>query len=332
MYLTSGFFQEPFYQSNIFRLYFEGLNLGVIDIETTGLNPDYSRFILGGLVVPDPRGKKAFQIMAESKEEEASLLSAYLSELSDLDVLVSYNGDHFDLPFLNRRMLRNHISGDSLPVFLSLDLYRILDKYSNFRRLLPNLKQKTVETFLGLWSDRSDEISGAESVELYLQFLKTGDPAVRDIILLHDKDDILQLSRMLKVFEKLDLHKIMFHTGFIVSNQGKKAYIRSILLRKDSILVTGVHKNISMDYRSYQNSHEADFSGMHREFTLRIPWKNKLNSSFIDLEEFVFDCSELEKYPGFESSYLLIRTDDEINYAEVNHLIKLLLKEILKEL
>jgi len=332
MYYSSEIHEETFFESNIFRFYFEDLNLGVIDIETTGLNPDRSRFILGGLVAPDRQGKKAVQIMAESKEEEAQLILAYLSELSDLDVIVSYNGDHFDLPYLNRRMAHNRISGESLPVFLSLDLYRILDQYSNFRRLLPNLKQKTVETFLGLWSDRADEISGAESVELYLRFLKTGDPAVRDIILLHNKDDILQLSRMLRVFEKLDLHKIMFHTGFIVSNQGKKAHIRNIILRKDSILVAGVHNNTSMDYRCYQSSHEAVFSGKLREFTLRIPWKHKTNAFFIDLEEFLFDCSELAKYPGFESGYILIRTDAGVNYAEVNHLIKLLLKEILKEL
>jgi len=206
-----------------------------------------------------------------------------------------------------------------------------LDRYSNFRKLLPNLKQKTVETFLGLWSDRADEISGAESVALYHQFLRTGNPVIRDTILLHNKDDILQLSRLLKVFEKLDLHQIMFHIGFIVGNQGKKIYIRNIALRKDFIFVTGVHRNISMDYRCYHTSHEAVFSAKQSDFTLRIPWKNKMNCVYIDLEEFSYDCSELEKYPSFESGYLVIKNDDTVNYAEVNHLIKLLLKEIIKE-
>lgn len=332
MYCTDEIYQEAFYQSNIFRFYFDDLALGVIDIETTGLNPDRSRFILGGLVLPEARGKKAVQIFSESKEEEAPLIRSYLSELSNLDVLVSYNGDHFDLPFLRRRLQHNRIDGEELPMFKSFDLYRILDRYSNFRKLLPNLKQKTVETFLGLWSDRSDEISGAESVELYNRYLRTRDPAIRDIILLHNKDDILQLSRLIKVFEKLDMHKIMFHTGFIVSNQGKKVNIQNIELQKDSIFVSGLHKNISMDYRCYQASHEAAFSGARSDFTLKIPWKNKKNYSYIDLDEFNYDCSELEKYPGYESGYLLIRNEDEVNYAEVNHLIKILLREILKDL
>ncbi len=332
MYCTNEIYREAFYQSNIFRFYFSDLKLGVIDIETTGLNPDRSDFILGGLVVPDTQGKKAIQLLSESKEEETVLIQSYLSELKDLDVLVSYNGDHFDLPFLNRRLRYNRIPGEEFPFFQSFDLYRILDKYSNFRKLLPNLKQKTVETFLGLWPDRTDEISGADSVELYQQFLRTGDSAVRNTILLHNKDDILQLSRLMKVFEKLDLHKIMFHTGFIVSNQVKKIHIKNIELQKDSIFVSGIHKNISIDYRCYQSSHEATFSGKQGDFTLRIPWKNKNNYSYIDLEEFVYDCSELGKYPGYESGYLLIKDNGQVNYAEVNHLIKFLLKEILKEL
>lgn len=332
MYCIDEQYQEAFYQSNIFRFYFEDLQLGVIDIETTGLNSDRSRFILGGLVVPDTQGKKAIQLLSESNEEESALIRSYLDQLKELDVLVSYNGDHFDLPFLNRRIHHHRIPGETLPLFQSFDLYRILDKHSNFRKLLPNLKQKTVETFLGLWSDRADEISGAESVELYHKYLRTGDPTIRDTILLHNKDDILQLSRLLKVFEKLDLHKIMFHAGFIIADQGKKIYIQNIALQKDSILVNGITNQIPMDYRCYRTSHEAFFSGKERNFTLRIPWQNKMNHNYVDLEEFPYDFSPLEKYPSYESGYLLVKSGDSVHYAELNHLIKLLLKEILKEL
>lgn len=331
MYRTSEICHELFYQSNIFRFYFEDLQLGVLDIETTGLNPDRSRFILGGLVVPDGSDKKAIQIFSESDDEEEALLRLYLSELKELDVLFSYNGDNFDLPYLYRRLRHHRIPAEELPPFQSFDLYRVLDKHSNFRKLLPNLKQKTVETFLGLWSDRTDEISGAESVELYLRFLKTGDSAIRDTILLHNRDDILQLSRLLKVFEKLDLHKIMFNSGFIVSNQGKKIYIRNIELKKETLVVSGNYRNLSMDYRCYRSSHEASFSSKNGDFSLRIPVRDQVLYSCIDLEEFPYDFSELEKYPGYESGYLLVSSGGETSYAEINHLIKILLKEILKE-
>ena len=50
---------------------------------------------------------------------------------------------------------------------------------------------------MGLWQSRDDEISGAESVELYNTYEKIQDPALGEKILLHNSDDILQLSRLL---------------------------------------------------------------------------------------------------------------------------------------
>lgn len=332
MYCVNESYLEDFYQSNIYRFYFGDLKIGVIDIETTGLSPDRSQCILGGIVIPDGDGKKALQFLAESKDEEAAMLRAYFEEWKDLDVIISYNGDHFDLPFLSRRARYNRIPREDLPVFLSIDLYRILDKHSPFRKLLPNLKQKTVETFLGLWSDRTDEISGAESVELYHRYTRTGDPALRDTILLHNRDDLLQLSRLIKVFDKLDLHRIAFHTGFAVSSGKKRAYIRKLALQKDALTVSGVHKNTVLDYRSYQDSHEAVFSAKKRDFSIRVPLRNVNGYSCVDLEEFPYQCGELEKYPGYQSGYLLISGQEEINYGETNHLAKLILREILKEL
>jgi len=330
-------YTEPFYHSNILNFYFEDLKIGVIDIETTGLSPDRSRFILGGLVVPKFGEKKLLQFFAETKEQESEILEAYQAELNQIDILINYNGDGFDLPFLSRRLQRQGMScishGDgSFPLQQSFDLYRVIDRYSSLRKLLPNLKQKTVETFLGLWTDRADEISGAESVELYHNFLSTRDPKLREIILLHNSDDLLQLSRLMKILEKVDLHRIMFHNGFLVSHERKKALIRGITLRKDSVTITGIHNIISMDYRSYLPGYEAEFLTYDHSFTIKIPWKMKKGFFYIDLDDFSMDSSIFEKYPACQSGFLLLKDDTEIHYAEINHLVKLILKEILASL
>ncbi len=331
MYCINESYQEDFYQSNIYRFYFGDLKIGVIDIETTGLSPDRSQCILGGIVLPQESGKNVYQFLAENREEEREVLRTYLQEWQDLDVVVSYNGDHFDLPFLSRRARYHRIPREELPVFLSIDLYSILDKHSPFRKMLPNLKQKTVENFLGLWSDRADEISGGESVEMYYRYARTGDPHLRDIILLHNRDDLLQLSRLIKVFDKLDLHRIAFHTGFAVTSGEKKAYIRKLAFQKDIFTISGVHKNTSLDYRSYHESHEAFFSSKQKDFTVRVPMKNLNGYHCVDLEEFPYQLGDLEKYPGYQSGYLLMGKKDEVNYGETNHLAKLILSEILKE-
>jgi len=341
MYLVDKYYESEFYQSNIFNFYYSDLKLGVLDIETTGLNPEKDKIIIGGLLIPISGGIRAIQFFSESPEEESLLLNEYITELNKLDVLISYNGDNFDLPFINKRCKINGIccqgfnDNHTYNNFLfhqNFDLYRILDRYSTLRKLLPNLKQKTVETFMGLWSDRTDEISGAESVELYYKYLRTKNPSIRETIMLHNMDDILQLSRLLKILGKLDLHKIMFHTGFIVSNKNKKIYIKKIEFKKNFIQVTGLNLNIDMDYIHYGFSHEINLSQEYGNFYLNIFYKKAKDSYYINIDDFPMDCSSLNRYPGYQRGCLFVKDRQEILYAETNHLIKIILKEILEEL
>lgn len=134
MYYTIEQHQEDFYYSKILDFYFEDLNIGVIDIETTGLNPVRNRFILGGLLVPDSTGKCTMQFLAESNEEEITLLHTYLSHLKNLDVLISYNGEQFDMPFLIKRLKNYDINIDDLFFCYSFDSSSSVhgNKYDDF--------------------------------------------------------------------------------------------------------------------------------------------------------------------------------------------------------
>ena len=76
----------------------------------------------------------------------------------------------------------------------NLDLYLVLNGHSPIKKFVPNLKQKTVENYMGLWQSRTDEISGAESVELYNTYEKTGREDLESKILLHNSDDVIQLT------------------------------------------------------------------------------------------------------------------------------------------
>ena len=155
--------EEKLYQSRTLDFYFKGMRIGVLDIETTGLNPAVNHFILGGLYSV-PEGT-LHQFFAETRAEEEEALSGYLDILQDLDLVITYNGRHFDLPFVEKRWRR--YSGASAALPYNLDLYLVLNGHSPIKRFVPNLKQKTVENYMGLWQSRDDEISGAESVELY---------------------------------------------------------------------------------------------------------------------------------------------------------------------
>lgn len=337
MYLWEKIYDESLYESKVFNFYFNDLKIGVFDIETTGLSPDKSQFILGGLVTGTDKGIKVQQFFTESRGDEAAVLEAYMAELSKIDLLISYNGDHFDLPFLNKRLQAHglsygHGTGSVLPSHHSFDLYKVLDRHSTLRKLLPNLKQKTVETFLGLWSSRGDEISGKESIDLYYNFLRTGNEEIRETILLHNRDDVLQLSRLLRILEKLDLHKALFHTGFIIPLDEKRVYIQKIEWTGNGLKIAGHHKGLSMDYRHYGADYYSNFSHREKGFHAEIPYRQTKGVSYVDLEAFDMDLSLLEKYPGYESGYLIIKDNTQTYYGEINHLLKLIFATILKDI
>jgi uncharacterized protein YprB with RNaseH-like and TPR domain len=141
------------------------MTTGVLDIETTGLNPSKNKFILGGLF--NKNEEKVHQLFAETRADEQEALAAYLDEIYKLDMVITYNGKHFDIPFIEKRAAAHKMNIEPLPY--NLDLYLILNGHSPVKKFVPNLKQKTVENYMGLWVNRKDEIDGGESVELYNQ-------------------------------------------------------------------------------------------------------------------------------------------------------------------
>ncbi len=315
------------YKSRIWDSYFAGLKTGVFDIETTGLNPLFSKVILGGLA-DYTKGGVCRQFFADESEDEAELLRAYTEAISSYDVLISYNGEFFDLPFLKERLKKKDIEYD-LDAHWSFDLYRAVHKHSGLRQILPNLKQKTLEKFLGIAPHRDDEISGGESVLLYKEYLRNKDPALAEKILLHNKDDLVQLSHLTKILEKLDLHKIMFHEGFAESRGKARIIVKEIKFKKGQLEIQGLGTNIPSDFYSFKASHHAVYKD--KKLFLTIPFEQVKNAEIFDLMIFSGDFASLENLPGYEKGYLIARENGEVNYGEVNSLVKIILQEVLRE-
>ena len=207
-------YDETPYHSRAFDFYFGDMSIGSFDIETTGLSPDRCYVILIGFMELRDSGCRLHQFFAESLSEEEDIIRAFLKEAENTDALLTYNGRTFDVPFMEKRMSFYPTLADEKMWFYDLDMYPVVRNYSTLRSFLPNLKQKTVEDFMGLWDSREDEISGAESVDLYFRYLSDKDPETEEIILCHNRDDVLQLARLMPVLRKADLHKAMFSTGF----------------------------------------------------------------------------------------------------------------------
>ena len=335
MEVIRNFTEIPPYHSRIYDEYFGGLNTCIMDIETSGLYPNSSRIILGGLLLPRDKGFEVVQYFADKEKDEADkgkgerdLLEAYGNALSACDVFITYNGGGFDLPFLKQRFMRNGLRFN-LDLMQSFDLYRALRYYSKMREILPNLKQKTIETFLGLSPHREDGISGRESVVLYEQYLRSGSSAAREKVLLHNRDDLVQLASVLKILNKLDLHRILFHEGFTVAMQDKRIYVKSLSIGQKALTITGRTRNVNLDYYSFETGYQAIHKAGEKEMVLTIPFEKRHGATFIDLESIAADFKPLEQYPSYESGYLILKEKGNTNYAEINKTAKIILGQIL---
>ena len=334
-----------FYNSPVFSEYFGNMNIAVADIETTGLSPGNSAVILGGAVIPDesePESRLAVQYFADSVDDEEELLELYVSLLCRYDCIITYNGIQFDIPFLKKRMERHRMESGGMDEIYSLDMYRILKKYSELPRILPNMKQKTVESFVTGSHIRTDTIDGALSVELYYRYV-TSDYDERDhlldMILLHHFDDIVMLSEILSLFRKTDIHAAMYGMGFPVKIGTDLFYIiDSVKLMKRSLRAEGRLFGNAAPFMYYGDDINVEITtgnGPDRTlfFNTEIFCKTvKADGEYLvaDLKRLELDVAEFESLAGYESGYLILgyKTKEKktINHREIN---KLLRKELL---
>ena len=307
--------------------YFHGLRTGVLDIETTGLNPRRDRFILGGLY--DGQTGTLHQVFAESTGEEAQALQEFARLVDEMDMVITYNGRHFDMPFLAERMGRTGTEAKALPY--DLDLYRMVQGYSPIRRFLPNLKQKSVENYMGLWQDRTDEISGAESVELYYEYMATKDPALEEKILLHNRDDVEQLTRLTKVMDKCDVHRAMNRMGFPVLLEGGCLQVNRVQLGRDQLTAEGEQGRLALDYRCYELEGypaQASFSRSSGSFRIDLPLIRRSGMAVVDLRAAGLAEEDFARYPAGGSGFLVLQEGDEIRYREINHFVRAFLQRL----
>ncbi len=194
-------YRIPHLSSGIYSTYYGGLNPCVFDIETTGLSARKGgKVILTALLIPTPEGISVTQYLAEGPYEEDRILRATLRFLADnnVDFLVTYNGTSFDLPFVNQRLEALHF-----PCSLKLhhlDLYSWIKRNTVLSTRISSLSQKSVEKYFRIGNDRIDAISGKESVKLYSEYATGHSSVIEKIILTHNREDVVQLYRLLRRF------------------------------------------------------------------------------------------------------------------------------------
>lgn len=165
------------------------------DIETTGLSPEYCTIYLIGCVFYSDGSWYLKQFFAENTDAESEILFHFLTMLSKYSVLIHFNGDTFDIPFVRKRASRLDIlhANNSME---SLDIYR---EIKPFKKLLGlnDCKQKTIELLLGI--DREDKYNGGQLINVYRDYIISHNEEEKRLLLLHNADDLRGLPKLLPV-------------------------------------------------------------------------------------------------------------------------------------
>ena len=162
----------------------------LLDIETTSLTADMGMLVCA-VVRREGKDKKFF---VESPRRERKVLIRLLDELRKCDGLVTFNGRSFDVPFLLSRALVIGIED------VTLDLPRHMDLYEECKRVLRFDRHGLDHVARVLGVDVDAHVTGREVPHLYMTYLATKDPKIRDRIIGHCVSDI---ETMEKVVERL---------------------------------------------------------------------------------------------------------------------------------
>ena len=298
-----------------FNTIFQGMNFAVFDIETTGLSSSYASIMLSGMILVR-NGKADFiQLLAERPQDEEKLLIETFKRLASVDYVVTFNGHRFDIPFIIERKEKLLPNEDLPELPYNLDLYRIVNSYSDLRSMLPDLRQKTVERFMGLNHCRMDKISGEDSVKMYREYLKNGDKELERQILLHNSDDIELLYALIPVIHYCDFHRALCFTGFPVKDMG---IIYQIKLTKKQLTIKG---NLANPF-SYENfpvlgsNYYLNCNGKTGDFTMDIPVEPLNNYVICDLMA-IDKNFKTEGIPDVTSGYMILSKDSIPSYSSI---------------
>lgn len=321
------------------KKYVANKNSCFLDIETTGLSRYKNIIYLIGVLYYDLSLKSWVlkQYFANTMEKEIDLLSIFIRDISNFDTIITYNGDNFDIPFINHRLKHNNIN-DFVNKDKSFDLYALIRKNRQYLNL-KNLKLKTIEESLGFF--REDEHSGFDCIGFYYEYVKTNNLDLKKFILKHNYDDLVHMLDVIQILDVIDNKKSFYldsdKNNDDKNNRKKKKYtIVNIEFSKD-ILEVSLNTNtpFKKNIKYFSNSYNITSKNlMHLNISIDIKYayisKNEI-CTYVDRVDYPYiDASDCKKY-NIPSNIFILTVEKEYYIENIKELLKSILKELASE-
>lgn len=165
----------------------------IFDIETTGFSPKSTHLYLIGAIYAKDGQIMLKQWFAENYMSESSVLCSFFEFIKPFRRISGYNISGFDIPYLLSKCISYNLpyNFDNMEC---IDLLREIKQISKLLKL-PDLKQKSIENFLGI--TRKDRYSGGELITVYENYRQNPSEDAMHLLLLHNADDIRGLLGIL---------------------------------------------------------------------------------------------------------------------------------------
>ncbi len=157
-----------------------------LDIETSAKTASDGMVIAIGVMT----GEEPEVRFADSFEEERKALIWFREKLEGCDMVVTWFGTGFDIPFLLSRSIIHGVDLAKLTELPMLDLY----EWSRAKLLLTSYSLESVARFLGVRGGSGfKEFHGADILSLF-KLVERGDNESRRLIVEHCKEDVVVLK------------------------------------------------------------------------------------------------------------------------------------------
>lgn len=233
-----------------------------LDIETTGFTARTSQLYLIGCITYENHEFVSHQWFCEQPEDEKVLLESFATFMKSYHFLIHYNGNHFDIPYLNDKMKQFQISY-TLDGIQGLDLYKRIAPYKDFLKL-PNCKQKTIETYLGVIRD--DVLAGDELIPVYYHYISDPTEYELELLLLHNAEDILGMVRLLPILSYVDL----MNQPLIVTRV-QADYYNDYMGNPAQELIMKIKLPSALPIQLSAYANQCYFTGFEQTGTLKVP-------------------------------------------------------------
>ena len=239
-----------------------------IDIETTGLYVRSSNlYMIGCAYLDESDGKPAcwhtIQWLAVNYEDERNVLNAFAAFAKAYRYLIHFNGNQFDIPYLQNKMQQYNIHFN-FDDFEGIDIYRRLSPYKTFLKL-PNCKQKTIENFITA-TVREDQYTGGELIDIYHEYVLNHDAEKEHFLLLHNEEDVKGMLEIVAALAIPDLFHLPVKVTKVQAN-----YYRDVNQKQCSEILMNLKFPTPLPTEISYGANGCYFTGRGEDGKLRVP-------------------------------------------------------------